>query len=323
MTEQENHKGGVENLHVSNFRRFHAESASPAVSAIRVLGEATKSSAAKTMMGLADELQHITKVLSQTFPRHKVSVRAGSELFQKFVTRVVLDIKDFDKCKALLIQRGESFMDLALRARDTSSAEAQKLVKDGSTVLVHGYSRAGLATLRKAAEAQRKFQCVVTESHPDCAGYEVARVLASWGVPCTIVRDSAVAYAMDGIDFVLSGAENVTESGGIMSKIGTFQVSLIAKAFGKPFYVVAESFKFVREYPLSQREVRNTIRGDDGPEATEDMRARLGEGTEEGAVSFDNPTLDYTPPQNITLLCTDLGVFAPSRVSDELIKLYA
>jgi len=32
--------------------------------------------------------------------------------------------------------------------------------------------------------------------------------------------------------------------------------------------------------------------------------------------------LDYTPPQYITLLFTDLGVLTPSAVSDELIKLY-
>ncbi|KAG9302783.1 hypothetical protein G9A89_009560 [Geosiphon pyriformis] len=35
-----------------------------------------------------------------------------------------------------------------------------------------------------------------------------------------------------------------------------------------------------------------------------------------------NPTVDYTPPEYITLLCTDLGVLTPSGVSDELIKLY-
>lgn len=35
-----------------------------------------------------------------------------------------------------------------------------------------------------------------------------------------------------------------------------------------------------------------------------------------------NPSIDYTPPQYLTLLFTDLGVLTPSGVSDELIKLY-
>lgn len=34
------------------------------------------------------------------------------------------------------------------------------------------------------------------------------------------------------------------------------------------------------------------------------------------------PAVDYTPPEYITLLLTDLGVLTPSGVSDELIKLY-
>ena len=35
-----------------------------------------------------------------------------------------------------------------------------------------------------------------------------------------------------------------------------------------------------------------------------------------------NPTRDYTPPDRLTLLFTDLGVLTPSAVSDELIQLY-
>lgn len=39
-------------------------------------------------------------------------------------------------------------------------------------------------------------------------------------------------------------------------------------------------------------------------------------------LALSNPSVDYTPPQYITLLLTDLGVLTPSGVSDELIKLY-
>ena len=39
-------------------------------------------------------------------------------------------------------------------------------------------------------------------------------------------------------------------------------------------------------------------------------------------MNLDNPTSDYTPPDFITLLFTDLGVLTTAAVSDELIKLY-
>lgn len=38
-------------------------------------------------------------------------------------------------------------------------------------------------------------------------------------------------------------------------QIGTYQMAMCSKAHNKPFYVVAESFKFVRLYPLNQQDV--------------------------------------------------------------------
>lgn len=57
------------------------------------------------------------------------------------------------------------------------------------------------------------------------------------------------------VDCVISGAEAIVESGGIINTIGSYQIALLANAAKTPFYVVGESFKFVRLYPLSQSEL--------------------------------------------------------------------
>lgn len=85
-------------------------------------------------------------------------------------------------------------------------------------------------------------------------------------------------YVLEKVDLVIVGAEGVVESGGIINKvrfrerlsplyrrspdqthwclqIGTYQMAMCSKAHNKPFYVVAESFKFVRLYPLNQQDV--------------------------------------------------------------------
>lgn len=41
------------------------------------------------------------------------------------------------------------------------------------------------------------------------------------------------------------------------TQIGTYQVAVMAKTLNKPFYVVAESFKFVRMFPLNQDDLPN------------------------------------------------------------------
>ena len=102
----------------------------------------------------------------------------------------------------------------------------------------------------------------------------------------------------------------VVESGGIINKLGTYQISLCAKALNVPVYVAAESYKFARLYPLNQTDFPvNSRHVDFGPLLPKE-------------VSVENPSTDYTPPSCITLLFTDLGVLTPAAVSDELIQLY-
>ena len=64
--------------------------------------------------------------------------------------------------------------------------------------------------------------------------------LTAVGIPCTVVLDSAVAYVMDNVDFVLVGSEAVVESGGLINALGSNQMAIIAKAQNKPFYALAE-----------------------------------------------------------------------------------
>ena len=51
---------------------------------------------------------------------------------------------------------------------------------------------------------------------------------------------------------VLVGAEGVVESGGIINKLGTYQIAICAKAHNVPLYVAAESYKvWCRRLPTS------------------------------------------------------------------------
>ena len=112
--------------------------------------------------------------------------------------------------------------------------------------------------------------------------------LRSCGIPCTVILDSAVGYVMGEVHCVMLGAEGVAESGGIINKvgifyylkysngnkhdspkcsrafisifllllqIGTYTIALCAKMLNKPVYVMCESFKFVRLYPLNQQDL--------------------------------------------------------------------
>lgn len=66
------------------------------------------------------------------------------------------------------------------------------------------------------------------------------QTLTAAGIPCTVILDSAVAYAMGKVDLVIVGSEAVVESGGIINAVGSYQIALIAKAANVPVYALAE-----------------------------------------------------------------------------------
>lgn len=177
-------------------------------------------------------------------------------------------------------------------------------------MLTHARSRVVLETLIVAAKSNKRFHVYVTKSSLDNTGEQMCDELKSNGIECTLILDAAIGYIMESIDIVLVGAEGVVESGGIINRVGTYTMALCAREMKKPFYVLAESLKFSRLYPLNQRDLPNDYKFSKQSLGNEKFLAQA------------HPLVDYTSPAYITLLFTDIGILTPSAVSDELIKLY-
>jgi translation initiation factor eIF-2B subunit alpha len=75
-----------------------------------------------------------------------------------------------------------------------------------------------------------------------CYSVRTYEALRAAGIPCALILDSAVAYVMDKIDLVLVGSEAVVESGGLINAVGSYQMSIVAKAANKPVYALAERY---------------------------------------------------------------------------------
>jgi translation initiation factor eIF-2B subunit alpha len=198
-------------------------------------------------------------------------------------------------------------------------------------VLTNGGSRVVASLLQKAADEKGgpsavRFKVIYVLSPAKATdgnasgepeGMETVRALRAKGVPVATIPESAVAYALGKADVVIVGAEGVVENGGIVSRMGTYQIGLLAKAMGKPFYVVAESHKFVRVYPLGQYDL--PIEQD-----VIDYRTAedLSDDSSQQSLAHSSDVVDFTPPHLISALITDSGVLTPSAVSEELIKIW-
>lgn len=127
------------------------------------------------------------------------------------------------------------------------------------------------------------------------------------GIKSTMILDAAIGYYMETVDIVLVGAEAVVTNGGIINKIGTYPIAVCAREVNKPFYVVVESYKFSRLYPLKQQDI---------PDCMKFKESSSEHCAEQWSVA------DYTDPKYVTLLITDLGPLATAAVSDVLMQLY-
>jgi len=259
-----------------------------ATKAINCLTSIIRRSQVTTVMGLEVELREGAEALKKANPRVVISLSAGFELFMRSLAKVTAATKqqqhgssaevDLERIKRGLIESGEKFAEESTKARRRIAELGERFVSDGAMVMLHGYSRCVMQLLGAAAAAGKHFRCVVCEGCPDDSGRRVADALrGEHGIPCEVIVDSAAAFVMERVDLVLLGAEGVVESGGIFNKVGTYQVATVAKALGKPVYVAAESYKFVRLYPLNQRDV---------PDATETLRRISGE--EEAAAALES-----------------------------------
>ncbi|XP_070572144.1 translation initiation factor eIF2B subunit alpha-like [Ptychodera flava] len=282
---------------------------SSAVAAIHTLINFMKVNTAETLSGLRAQLKDCIDWLIHT-DSMVTSISSGCELFLRFITLASLEHSNFQECKKILIERGELFLSKVAKARQKIARLGNPFIQDGCTILTHSFSRVVLSVLEEAAASKKRFNVYVTESCPDKSGYIMANKLKEAGIPVTVILDAAAGYVMEKVDMVLVGAEGVVESGGIINKIGTYQIGVCTKAANKPFYVVSESFKFVRYYPLNQEDVPN------------EFRYRASTLRNKTDLQDEHPLTDYTPPAFITLIFTDLGVLTPTAISDELIKLY-
>ncbi|KAK6264343.1 hypothetical protein SCA6_019777 [Theobroma cacao] len=308
-----------------------------AVAAIFALAAVIRASQATTMMELEIELKKASDSLKcllhcydteishnhnflavsvlqgylMSWDTTSISLTAGCDLFMRYVTRTsALEYEDFNSAKSRLIERAEKFGEISCKARRIIAMLSQDFIFDGCTILVHGFSRVVLEVLKTAAQNKKLFRVFCTEGRPDRTGLRLSNELAKLDVPVKLLIDSAVAYTMDEVDMVFVGADGVVESGGIINMMGTYQIALVAHSMNKPVYVAAESYKFARLYPLDQKDMGPALRPIDFGVPIPSK------------VEVETSARDYTPPQYLTLLFTDLGVLTPSVVSDELIQLY-
>ena len=290
------------------FRKLVKEKPIP-YSAVQAIGHCIKNSKETTTMGLNKELDELKKDILKVAEKENLLEKTTLSLMSAINICNHMLYKDMSmyqkesmkSLREILVNRTEQLAQITLNSRKRAVKNAKEFIRDGQTILTHGHSKLVEEILLSSAE-NRRFKVIVTESRPRNFGKSWKEILDKKGIPNKMILDSAIGSVIPDVDFLLVGAEAVLQNGGIVNYIGTLSAFMCAYAFKKPCYVAVECFKFLNIFPLSIKDFGFAI------------QKHVGE--------FDNPLVDFTPPEYITLLFTDFGTFTPSAVSDELIQFY-
>ena len=190
----------------------------------------------------------------------------------------------------------------------------ESLFKDGDTVLTHcnagslatvDYGTA-LAPLRIAKEKGRRIRVIATETRPVLQGARLTTYeLLKDGFDVTLISDTMVGYVMwlGKVDKVIVGADRVLKDGHVINKIGTYQIAVLAKRHGIPFYVALPSSTFDPKTRLEEVKIEER----DPKEVLYVKRCRIAPKD----VKIFNPAFDITPPELVTAMITEKGMIYP------------
>ncbi|KAM3503922.1 hypothetical protein MY11210_008531 [Beauveria gryllotalpidicola] len=245
-----------------------------------------------------------------------VPLTAGTDLFLQYLIASLKQQDNgpsFDAVRQHLLRNGRLFTARAIAARAGIAEAGWRFVTEGKAVLTHGNSRSVLAVLERAAKnGPGKFRVVyVRDSARADESDAVVKALRGKGIPVAEIPGAAIAHTMGllrQVDMVIVGAEAVAQNGGIISRIGTFQIAQLANRAHIPFYVAAETHKFARKFPLDQRDIG--------------FEQKVVDFTTDGPSKQPVDAVDYTPPELISNLITENGVHLPSYVFEQLLEIY-
>jgi methylthioribose-1-phosphate isomerase len=163
-----------------------------------------------------------------------------------------------------------------------------------------------LGVIRATKDSGKNIKVIATETRPVQQGSRLtAFELKHDGIDVSLIPDTAVGYSMANrlVNKVIVGADRILRTGHVYNKIGTYQVAMMAKQHGIPFYVAAP----LSTFDLNSNPQDVVIEMRKGTEVT-------GVGDKKTApdnINVINPAFDMTPPELIAGIITEKGVAKP------------
>ena len=296
----------------------------PAIGVAAAMGAAlgVLRSEASSVGELRAEFPVICETIGQTRPTAVDLFWALDRMKRRF--DVLATTADLETLRGAMVQEARLIHE-EKRATDEAIGRfgAELMPQDGQVMTqcnAGALATAGIGTalgvIRVAVEQGRRLRVLVPETRPYLQGARLtAWELAEGGIPLTLITDNMVGHFLKTtkVGAVVVGADRIAANGDTANKIGTYQIAVLAREHGVPFYVAAPistldlSIATGDEIPIEQRAAE---------EVTHIRGVRIAPD-----VDVANPAFDVTPARLIAAIITERGV-ARAPYQDSLAELF-
>ena len=273
------------------------------------LALAALQSNAKEKDELINDLEKAKKILFETRPT-AVNLSWGLDK----IMQVAKNTENVDEIRKSVVEAAKLMAEDDIKINMSIGKNGSDLFDDNDTIMTHcnagalatvGYGTA-LGVIRATKESGKNIKVIATETRPVQQGSRLtAFELKHDGIDVSLIPDTAVGYTMANglVNGVVVGADRILQTGHVFNKIGTYQVSTMAKQHNIPFYVAA---------PLSTFDLKSSP----GDITIEQRKASEVTGigdkkTAPDGIDVINPAFDMTPPELISGIITENGIVKP------------
>jgi ribose 1,5-bisphosphate isomerase len=202
---------------------------------------------------------------------------------------ILMKDKNTETINKLLIKLNQANKEIAKRG--------SILIKDGYKIMTHCHSGEALSVIKQAWKEGKKITVYATETEPKHQGIKTARELAELKIPVVLIIDSAVEFFIRDVDIVMVGCDAIRKEG-VVNKIGTYPMAVVAKEHKKPFYVVGNTLKLDKRKKLiiEERSPHEVY--------IEHMKT----------LEVKNPAFDITPLKYVKRIICEKGIMTPGNI---------
>jgi len=221
-------------------------------------------------------------------------------------------LKDGDDAYETLLQKAKEIKQEDVLMCEKMGENGLLIFKKKSVVLTHCNTGAlaaeggtAFSVIKKGFEDGLVSSVFADETRPLLQGSRLtAYELSKNEIPFEIITDSTAAslFLKKKIDLVITGADRITSKGDAANKIGTYNLAVLCKYHGVPFYIAAPSstidfsISHYSEIPIELRSSKE-ITSINGKQITLESYPCF------------NPSFDVTPSELISGIITEKGLF--------------